>query len=112
MLVRNGRNQVEDWGPHRTLDASNMKMAGASGTTGTGRWSNAMMTIVIPKPPPEPKPIHEYQRVQLDERCAADDCDRFIVTAQPSLAIYCSTKCRNRMAKRRQDARRKTERGY
>lgn len=102
MIVIDGRRGVHDLGARRVWEPSLMKMVGASGTTGTGRWSDSMMTINLERREPRASPFARNQ-VTLDDPCL--ECGKTIVTFNPTTAIYCGTKCRNKVAKRRQRER-------
>jgi hypothetical protein len=100
MIVRDGRRVEHDLGPMPSrFPISMMKMIGATGTTGSGRWTDGQLTIVMDRGPRQPR----GPRVVRQAQCEA--CDAIFDTTYEGQIKYCSGNCRWRIAKRQSRAR-------
>lgn len=59
MIVRDGRNVVQDLGARRVFAPSLMRMIPGPGSTGDGAWTNGSMKVLFTRTRPAPRTYEE-----------------------------------------------------
>jgi len=102
VILRDARGVIHDLGPtpaRYTTPPSMMKMIGATGTTGTGKWAELTM---VPRRPRDPE---SYRGPLVTSSNPCRGCGQSFETRRPDTAKYCKDACRWKLAKAASRAR-------
>ena len=97
MIVRNGRGEVQEHGPHRVISVSGMKIAAGYGEEASGGWDRNM-DFLFARPE---RPVRaEKSKVAYEDRTATERQRRYRARRRAHVNAVAAAGARRRRAAR------------